>query len=45
MVADSIERFDYGDLVHLLDPEGNKIELWEPLDSVFTRLYEGKTVK
>jgi predicted enzyme related to lactoylglutathione lyase len=44
-VLDSIERFDYGAFVHVMDPEGNKIELWEPLDSSFTRLYEGTTVK
>ena len=24
------------------DPEGNKIELWEPVDQVFTDMYEGK---
>ena len=26
-VLDEIERFDYGKFVHILDPEGNKIEL------------------
>lgn len=30
-VLDSIETFDYGKFVHILDKEGNKIELWEPL--------------
>ena len=25
------------------DPEGDKIELWEPVDSEFTKTYEGKT--
>lgn len=44
-VLDSIERFDYGAFVHVMDPEGNKIELWEPVDSSFTHLYEGATVK
>lgn len=29
-VLDDIETFDYGKFVHILDPEGNKIELWEP---------------
>jgi len=29
-VLDSIENSDYGKFVHILDPEGNKIELWEP---------------
>ena len=29
-VLDDIESFDYGKFVHILDPDGNKIELWEP---------------
>jgi predicted enzyme related to lactoylglutathione lyase len=45
MVLDSIERVEYGAFVHLMDPEGNKIELWDPEDSVFTRLYGNSTVK
>jgi predicted enzyme related to lactoylglutathione lyase len=44
-VLDEIEGFEYGKFVHILDPENNKIELWEPVDSVFTELYEGKTTK
>ncbi len=44
-VLDEIESFEYGKFVHILDPENNKIELWEPVDSVFTELYEGKTTK
>jgi len=31
-VLDEIESFDYGKFVHIMDPEGNKIELWEPAD-------------
>lgn len=42
-VVDSIEEFEYGKFVHIMDPEGNKLELWEPVDNVFTREYEGKT--
>jgi len=30
-IVDKIETYDYGKFVHILDPEGNKIELWEPL--------------
>lgn len=30
-VVDKIETYDYGKFVHILDPEGNKIELWEPI--------------
>lgn len=29
-VIDEIASYDYGKFVHILDPEGNKIELWEP---------------
>jgi predicted enzyme related to lactoylglutathione lyase len=29
-VLDNIESHDYGKFVHILDLEGNKIELWEP---------------
>ena len=42
-VLDDIETFEYGKFVHILDPEGNKIELWEPVDEVFTKSHEGKT--
>ncbi len=28
-VLDEIAVYDYGKFVHILDPEGNKIELWE----------------
>ena len=42
-ILDEIETFDYGKFVHILDPEGNKIELWEPVDEVFTDQYEGKS--
>ncbi len=28
-ILDSIEAFDYGKFIHILDTEGNKIELWE----------------
>jgi predicted enzyme related to lactoylglutathione lyase len=31
-VLDNIESFDYGKFVHIVDLEGNKIELWEPKD-------------
>lgn len=31
-ILDSITTYDYGKFVHIMDAEGNKIELWEPLD-------------
>jgi predicted enzyme related to lactoylglutathione lyase len=43
-ILDSIETYDYGKFVHIMDAEGNKIELWEPVDSVFTEM-GGKTTK
>ncbi len=43
-IVDEIEEFEYGKFVHIMDPEGNKIELWEPIDSVFTQM-GGKTTK
>ena len=43
-IVDSIEHYDYGKFVHIMDDEGNKIELWEPVDRVFTEM-GGKTTK
>lgn len=43
-VLDEIEEYDYGKFVHIMDNEGNKIELWEPVDNVFTAM-GGKTTK
>jgi predicted enzyme related to lactoylglutathione lyase len=31
-IVDKIESYDHGKFVHILDGEGNKIELWEPID-------------
>jgi predicted enzyme related to lactoylglutathione lyase len=28
-IVDEIATYEYGKFVHILDPEGNKIELWE----------------
>lgn len=30
-ILDEIAVYDYGKFVHIMDIEGNKIELWEPL--------------
>lgn len=43
-VLDEIETFDYGKFVHIMDAEGNKIELWEPIDKGFTEM-GGETTK
>lgn len=37
-VTDSIQSYDYGKFVHIMDPEGNKIELWEPNDVVYEKM-------
>ncbi len=31
-VLDNIETYEYGKFAHILDVEGNKIQLWEPVD-------------
>lgn len=33
-IVDEIATYDYGKFVHVLDPEGNIIELWEPNDEL-----------
>lgn len=42
-VLDEIEAFEYGKFVHILDGEGNKIELWEPNDVEYDKIVEGRT--
>jgi predicted enzyme related to lactoylglutathione lyase len=32
-MLDEMETYPYGKFIHLLDPEGNKIELWESAES------------
>ena len=39
-VVGEIESFEYGKFGWVMDPEGNKIELWELVDEVFTRMNE-----
>ncbi len=43
-IIDDIATYEYGKFVHIMDPEGNKIELWEPIDSFFTQM-GGETTK
>ncbi len=42
-ILDEIETYDYGKFVHIMDAEGNKIELWEPVDKVFTEMGDETT--
>jgi predicted enzyme related to lactoylglutathione lyase len=47
-IVDKIESYDYGKFVHIVDVEGNKIELWEPNDIAYEKLGEqigSKTTK
>jgi len=37
-ILDSIEVVDYGKFVHILDVEGNKVELWEANDEQYEAL-------
>lgn len=30
-IVDTMETYDYGKFVHILDSDGNKVELWEPV--------------
>ncbi|WP_209402518.1 VOC family protein [Pseudozobellia sp. WGM2] len=34
-VVGDIEEFEYGKFGWILDPDGNKVELWEPVDKAF----------
>ncbi|HET6256528.1 MAG TPA: VOC family protein [Puia sp.] len=31
-IIGDMEEYDFGRFGHIMDPEGNKIELWEPVD-------------
>ena len=42
-ITDKIESFEYGKFVHILDIEGNKIELWEPNDIEYDKIVDGRT--
>lgn len=42
-ITDKIETVEYGKFVHIMDPEGNKIELWEPNDVEYDKIVTGRT--
>ena len=35
-VVGEVEEYEYGKFGWIMDPEGNKIELWEPIDDALT---------
>jgi len=39
-ILGEIEEYEYGLFAHILDPEGTKIELWEPFDEEYDRIVE-----
>ncbi|WP_276134452.1 VOC family protein [Polluticoccus soli] len=41
---DTIQADTYGKFVHIMDPEGNRIELWEPNDEEYDKIGSGITV-
>ena len=42
-IVDAMEIYDYGKFVHILDGEGNRIELWEPNDTVYEKAVNAVT--
>jgi uncharacterized protein YndB with AHSA1/START domain/predicted enzyme related to lactoylglutathione lyase len=42
-ITDPIESYEYGKFLHILDLEGNKIELWEPNDLEYDKIVTGRT--
>ncbi len=47
-IVDTIQTYDYGKFVHILDGEGNNLELWEPNDREYEKMGKqmgGKTTK
>lgn len=42
-ILDEIASYSYGKFVHILDPDGHSIELWESIDSDYDKLVNGRT--
>lgn len=42
-ILDEIVSYSYWKFVHILDPDGHSIELWEPIDSEYDELVDGRT--
>tara|TARA_R110002072_G_scaffold56097_12_gene145615 strand:- start:5004 stop:5408 length:405 start_codon:yes stop_codon:yes gene_type:complete len=42
-ILDEVTVEDYGKFVHIRDPEGMRIELWEPVDGEYEKILEGIT--
>lgn len=42
-ICDEIVTYDYGKFVHIMDGKGRKVELWEPVDEEFDKVYSDKS--
>lgn len=42
-IVDAIENYEYGKFVHILDGEGNRVELWEPDDIGYEKMLNAVT--
>ena len=42
-ILDDIATFDYGKFVHIMDLEGNSVELWQPNDDEYDKIVDGRT--
>jgi len=38
IIVDQMEIYEYGKFIHILDCEGNRIELWEANDEVYEKM-------
>lgn len=42
-IVSEIQAFEYGKFAQILDPEGNKLELWEPRDAEYEKIIDQVT--
>ena len=42
-IVDDIQVEDYGKFVHIIDSDGRRVELWEPVDSGYEKMLDGVT--
>lgn len=42
-IVDEMEIFEYGKFIHILDGEGNRIELWEANDEMYGKMLNAVT--
>ena len=44
-IVDTLATYDYGKFIHIRDIDGNKIELWEPVDSIYAKYDDGSITR